>query len=226
MKIWQKIYVFSLLLLMLVLNMGGVILIQNAHNNLLGKEVEKCIDEQKNISADLEANDILLQERESWDKHSYAKRKPVQSLVSEYIESNNTINGYDKCLEILNLHNKVIYRNIKIPIPKKRDEINLYSCRTQNYIIRTLKEKQYLFISSIIMLKHTNYKISYIKDISNVYAERTKYYTFFIKLDIFISVIFAICMFFISKLITKPINCLIESTKRISQGDYSENSVS
>ena len=42
------------------------------------------------------------------------------------------------------------------------------------------------------------------------------------KLDILICSLFAVFMFFISRLITKPINTLIASTQKISLGQYSE----
>ena len=49
MKLWLKIYLFSLLLLIFTLNIAGFILIQKLHNDLLEKEVEKCLAEQKFI---------------------------------------------------------------------------------------------------------------------------------------------------------------------------------
>ena len=61
MKLWLKIYIFSLLLLIFTLNIAGFVLIQKLHNGLMEKEVEKCLAEQKFSSSELRINSISLQ---------------------------------------------------------------------------------------------------------------------------------------------------------------------
>ncbi len=220
MKLWQKIYLFSLLLLMFTLNISGITLIQRAHNNLLEKEVEKCINEQKFISSGFRINSIVLER--AYPYYNEDIDESISTIINEYMSyvSNEDKNhGY---IEVLDLQNKVIYRSKEVPILDRRDELENLSFGEINYIIRGLDNRQYIFVSSLANIRNTPVKISYIKDISSIYSEKMNYYNFFIKLDILISLIFTIFMFFISRLLTKPIKPLIDSTKKIAEGQYSE----
>nr|WP_297421022.1 HAMP domain-containing sensor histidine kinase [Clostridium sp.] len=77
-------------------------------------------------------------------------------------------------------------------------------------------------MSSLVNVYDVPIKIYYCKDISNIYIEKTNQISLFIKLDILICFLFSVFMLFISRSITKPINTLIASTRKISLGKYSE----
>lgn len=220
MKLWLKIYLFSLLLLVLTLNLAGFILIQKLHNNVLEKEVNKCIAEQKFISSQLRINSISLQKIRL--DYSPDINRPISTLMCEYNSSINNEEGSRGEIEILDLQNKILYSDVKFPVSDKKNELEELSQGTVKYIIRTLDNKQYLYVSSLIDVYNVPIKIHYAKDISNIYTDKMNYYTLFMKLDILICSIFAVFMFFISRLITKPIDTLITSTQKISLGQYSE----
>ncbi|WP_252229012.1 MULTISPECIES: HAMP domain-containing sensor histidine kinase [unclassified Clostridium] len=221
MKLWQKIYIFSLLLLIVTLNIAGFILIQKLHNNLLEKEVEKCLSEQKIVSSEFRINSLALQ------KIYYLNTAPdinmsISTLMSEYNSLLDREDGQHGDIEILDKQNKVLYSDVKFPISDEKQELENLSVGKTNYIIKTLDGKQYLYVSSLVNAYNVPIKIHYAKDISNIYIEKINQYALFMKLDILICSLFAIFMFFVSRLITKPINTLIDSTQKISLGQYSE----
>ncbi|NFN93873.1 MULTISPECIES: HAMP domain-containing sensor histidine kinase [Clostridium] len=221
MKLWQKIYIFSLLLLIVTLNIAGFILIQKLHNNLLEKEVEKCLSEQKIVSSEFRINSLALQ------KIYYLNTAPdinmsISTLMSEYNSLLDREDGQHGDIEILDKQNKVLYSDVKFPISDEKQELENLSVGKTNYIIKTLDGKQYLYVSSLVNVYNVPIKIHYAKDISNIYIEKINQYALFMKLDILICSLFAIFMFFVSRLITKPINTLIDSTQKISLGQYSE----
>ncbi|MBN1036455.1 sensor histidine kinase [Clostridium botulinum] len=221
MKLWQKIYIFSLLLLIVTLNIAGFILIQKLHNNLLEKEVEKCIVEQKFVSSEFRINSLALQ------KIYYLDTSPdinmsISALMGEYNSLIDREDGQHGDIEILDKQNKILYSDVKFPVSDEKQELENLSVGKTNYIIRTLDGKQYLYVSSLVNVYNAPIKIHYAKDISNIYIEKTNQYALFMKLDILICSLFAVFMFFVSKLITKPINTLIDSTQKISLGQYSE----
>lgn len=111
---------------------------------------------------------------------------------------------------------------MKFPVSNEKEELENLSVGKINYIIRTVDYKQYLYVSSLVNVYNSQVKVHYAKDISSIYVERMNQYTLFMKLDVLICSLFAVFMFFISRLITKPINTLIASTQKISQGQYSE----
>ena len=220
MKLWIKIYLFSLLLLIFTLNIAGFILIQKLHNDVLEKEVNKCIAEQKFVSSQLRMNSISQQKIHS--DYSLDINMPITNLMCEYNSTTNNEDGYRGEIEILNQQDKILYSDVKFPVSEEKDELEELSQGTFKYIIRTLNNKQYLYVSSLINVYNVPIKIHYAKDISNIYNDKMNYYTLFMKLDILICSLFALFMFLISRFITKPIDTLIASTQKISLGQYSE----
>jgi len=223
MKLWLKIYLFSLLLLIFTLNITGFVLIQKLHNNLLEKEVEKCISEEKLTDTQLRMNSTSL-------KRIYSNISPginisISNLISEYASSINPEDGNNGNIEILDSQDKILYSDMKFPVSNEKEELENLSEEGTNYIIRTLDNKQYLYVSSLVSVYNSQIKIHYAKDISSIYIEKMNQYALFLKLDVLICSLFAVFMFFISRLITKPINTLIASTQKISLGQYSERVV-
>lgn len=87
MKLWLKIYLFSLILLVLTLNLAGFILIQKLHNNLLEKEVDKCLSEQKSVASQLRINSLYMQK--IYSDTNYDINLLLGTLMDEY--NNSTI---------------------------------------------------------------------------------------------------------------------------------------
>ncbi|BCZ45936.1 two-component sensor histidine kinase [Clostridium gelidum] len=220
MKLWLKIYLFSLLLLIFTLNIAGFILIQKLHNDVMEKEVNKCIAQQRFISSQLRINSISMQKINS--DYSPDINMPISTLMCEYNSTIDHEDGYQGEIEILNQQDKILYSDVNFPNSDEKAELEDLSLGTIKYIIRTLDNKQYLYVSSLLKVYNVPVKIYYTKDISSIYTEKMKYYTLFMKLDILICSLFAVFMFFISRLITKPIDTLIDSTQKISLGQYSE----
>lgn len=220
MKLWLKIYLFSLLLLIFTLNIAGFILIQKLHNDVMVKEVNKCIAQQRFVSSQLRINSISIQKIHS--DYSPDINMPISTLMCEYNSTIDHEDGYQGEIEILNQQDKILYSDVNFPNSDEKAELEDLSLGTIKYIIRTLDNKQYLYVSSLIKVYNVPIKIYYAKDISSIYTEKMNYYTLFMKLDILICSLFAVFMFFISRLITKPIDTLIASTQKISLGQYSE----
>ncbi len=220
MKLWLKIYLFSLLLLVFTLNLAGFILIQKLHNDLLEKEVDKCIAEQKYVSSQLSINSLYMQKIYS-DTASDINIL-IGTLMDEYNRSINRETGEHGDIEILDSKDKIMFSDMKFPALDDKKELENLSPGKINYIIRTVGDKQYLYVISLVDVYNSPLKIHYAKDISKIYIEKMNQYALFMKLDILICSLFAVFMFFISKMITKPINTLIASTQKISMGQYSE----
>lgn len=220
MKLWLKISLFSLILLILTLNLAGFILIQKFHNDLIEKEVDKCLAEQKFVSSQLRINSLYMQKIYS-DTTSNINIL-IGTLMNEYNSSTNHEAGQHGEIEILDSQDKILYSDMKFPISNEKQELENLSLGKINYIIRTVDDKQYLYVSSLVNAYNVSIKIHYAKDVSNIYLEKMNQYAIFMKLDILICSLFAVFMFFISRLITKPINSLIASTQKISLGQYSE----
>ena len=211
MKLWQKIYLFPLLLLVLTLNLSGLLLIQNFHNSLLKKEVEACITEKNFLTYELKINNQN-------DRRSSNLEWTISTLMTDYADSIH----YEGTFQILDSGNKLLYTDFDFPLPPTYEELKNLSFGQTHYIIRPLGGHYYLYIASLTDAYSTPLKLYYAKDISTIYDERQTHFNFFLKLDCFICLIFAIFMFLISHKITKPIRILTSSTQKITSGKYNE----
>ena len=214
MKLWQKIYLFSTLLLIFTLNIAGFLLIQRFHNNLIKQEVDKSLNEHNLIISELNFNATLIHK---YSSYPFNLERSISSLMSPYSISTHNNSFY----QILDSNYNLIYTDPNFPISPSREEFENLSDGKTYYIIRPIDESYYLYICRLSTIHNKPTIIYYAKDLSMLYAEKYHYYTFFFKLDIIICCIFAFFMLFISRLITRPIHTLIRSTKEITSGKYS-----
>lgn len=107
-------------------------------------------------------------------------------------------------------------------VSTEREELDNALPDKRQYIIRDIKDKTILFITSLVKVRGQDFKFSYIRDVTYIYQDKKQQLKFFIRLSVMTTMIMAIGMYMLSKRITSPIDRLISSTKIISQGNYSE----
>ena len=214
MKLWQKIYLFSTLLLVLTLNISGFLLIQRFHTHLIQTEINKCISQQQSTVAELDYSASLLHSDASTAFNIYLS---INSLMTPYERSLS-----DGCYQILDPDGNLIYTSFSFPTPTSFEDLEGLTADSTHYIIRNVDQNSFLYISQLCNIQDTPIILYYAKDITPLIQEKYNYYSFFIKLDIIICFTFGMFMFFISYFITQPINTLINSTKKITEGHYEE----
>ncbi|MEJ8553805.1 sensor histidine kinase [Tepidibacter sp. Z1-5] len=211
MKFWQKILIYSVILFLIMFNIGAYFLIENSHNLSLKREVNRGLSDH--LNAYLGVKSIITSIKE-----------PVSEEFMYYILKNYMKNFKDEktYIEILDSNNNEIFSNLNFNIKGNRVELKNLISNERSYIIRDIGDKTYIFVTNLLEGDRENFKFTYIRDISYVYEERKKEYAFFIRLEFIISIILAGGMYFLSKYITRPIDKLIDSTKRIKEGKFSE----
>nr|WP_297421023.1 hypothetical protein [Clostridium sp.] len=139
MKLWLKIYLFPLFLLILTLNLSGYILIQKFHNDTLEKEIDKCLAEQKFVSSQITINSIYMKKINS-DTSSDINIL-VGTLMDEYNNSTNHEARQHGDIEILDSDDKILYSDMKFPVTNDKQELENLVLGKVNYIIRTVNDK-------------------------------------------------------------------------------------
>lgn len=216
MKFWQKIYLFALLLVIFAIGLTGVILIQNLHNKLMEKEIEKSIAEEKLLSREIQIENLYFQ------NYIYSSnpttRRSLESIAKDYM----TTNSDEIKIQILDIYNNILFTVANFPTANYESIFDNLSSSTSNFIIKKVNDKIYIYICGISEFENAPIKVLYAKDITSIYTQRQDYYVFFIKLALWICFIFSIFMFFISRLLTHPIEKFIVTAQKISSGNYSE----
>ncbi len=214
MKFWQKIFLYSLLLFLVTFNFGGYFLIEKSHNLNLKREVDRGLSEHFSIYTSIiyyTLFSIRLNPNNLADSN--------KEVMTNYLEN---FNNKDIYLEVLDEDNAIVFSNLDFEILEEREELKLAIRDKRKYIIRDIGDKTFLFITNLLDVNGNSLKFSYIRDVTYIYEDRQNQYNFFIRLEIIISMILAVGMYILSKYITKPIEQLINSTKIISKGNYTE----
>lgn len=212
MKLWQKFYIITLILIILASNLIGFLFIQHSHNNILKKEIDSSIMEQKFVSYQIK---LSLSDFE--ESSSISIERFILKMMEKYTKSIN----YNLNYQILNNNNELIYKDIDFPHSKNNPELENISFNNTNYIIKPINGKYYLYICSMIDNTNIPLKVHCAKDISSLYEDNRSNWILFLKIDLFISILFAVGMLLISKYLTRPIEELTFFTKEITSGNYS-----
>lgn len=210
-KIWKKIFVYSILLFILLFNGAAIIIIENIYNRSLNVVITTGLNEYEGIKNSLYLNSDLI---ENYDMER------VKSLLREFVyDSVSSI----KNIEIFNEENMpVLNISNKVYSDEDRAEVLGAGLDEAIFIIRRVEGSKLLFISSRVRINNLEYKIVLTKDISYVAEERLENYKLFLLLTTVVTVLLAAGMYIISKLITNPIQALTEASNSIKKGDYSK----
>lgn len=209
-KIWKKIFLYSIILFIILFNGAGVVIIENIYNRNLENTIVSYINEYKSIRNSIYLNADLL------SRHS---PDILLSVIKNYIYGD--ISGV-KNIEIFDKKNNIILNAKNLGITSYREEVQKASIKECKFIIREIEGKRLLFIGSTFKVDSETYKLIITKDINFISEERSKNYELFILLSLVVTVLLAIGMYIISKNITNPIIDLINVSNSITKGDYSK----
>ena len=214
MKFWKKIFLYSLILFLLLFNGGGIILIEKIHSENLNNAIKSLMYKSLNVESVMYLNSDYLM---NIDVDSESNIKNWMDIIINGYSLNN-VEQYNT--ELYSMGNKEISSDLKNKVSGDRQEI-LQAKKGQKYfIIRTINNKKYAFVSSIVNLENRNFKLIISKNIQQVYEERLNNYKFFIIIDFIILTILSIGMYIISKKLTKPLGTLSDISKDIAKGKY------
>ncbi len=214
MKFWQKIFIYSLILFLIVFNIGGYFLIKNSYHLSMKREIDRGLSEHLSVYSGVRLiiKDRLLYEENFGEAYLHVAMK-------SYINSFNDKKIY---LEILDEENDTVFSNLDIKIKGERIELENPLLDKRRYIIRDVEDQTYLFITNLLQVNDVYLKFTYVRDISYIDEEYKKQIYFFINLSMMVTFILGIIMYILSKVITKPINKLIDSTQKIAKGSFKE----
>lgn len=106
-------------------------------------------------------------------------------------------------------HHTVYSSSADAGMPHPRPELLDTPLDEIRHMLSDADQRTMLFTASQIEINQKRYAISYMKDITPVYAERMEQYQFFWQVGIAACLIYMILMFFISKGLTKSIDNMV-----------------
>ena len=219
MKFWEKIFLYSLILFFLLFSGGGIILIEKIHSESLDTAIKSIMYKYLNVESVMYLNSDYLMDI---DVNSESNMKNwVDIIINGY--SVNNVEQYNT--ELYSMENKIISSDLKEKVTGKRTEILNAKENEKSFIIRTINNRKYAFVSSIVSLENKDFKLIISKDIQYVYTERSNNYKFFMIIDLIMLIILSAGMYIISKKLTNPLVKLSNVSKDIAKGEYNIRAV-
>lgn len=212
MKLWQKICISSLLLFLAVFTGANIMMIENSRKITFARILRQSADEQENISSGI-VRYVWTNIKDKVEGEDIR----YQDVIIEYLA--DRINPQGTWLEI-QAEGEALYSNIDFDLPISNNSD--YLGRMAEYNVLETDGRQYLVLSSHIDVKGLMVRNLYLVDISDIYADVTAQYAFFIKLMAGISIIIVVGMFLITRHFTKSLRILRESVRKIKAGNYAE----
>lgn len=228
MKIWQKIFVYCMLIFITIFTISGILITENNYSVMINEEIKSTLNEEKNFEM-LIRNIIFANAFQKWRDNynvynnfsSYRSiegiiRQNLDTSLSSYIDQNVFITIEDKVGQtIASTHNKIWEF-------ERPEEVSAMQ-GNRSYILRYIEGRHYIFISNLIDLNEVDYfLISYARDITYIDDVKRNHYKSFIITEVVSILVLSVLMFFLSRYITRPIGRLINITENISKGNYNE----
>lgn len=212
----RKIFLYTVILFLLLFNLGGIALIEKINSNNLQTAIESAIYKHSNTKSiiDLNNDNMLIIDVEN----NTSLKHWMEVTINGYVM--NDIDPY--YIELYSNNNEEIISNLNTKITEERKEIINAKKDEKSFIIRDVNNEKYIFVSSKITLKNKEFKLITSNSIQDVYNQRIGNYKFFMIIGFIDFIVLAIGMTIISKNLTDPLVKLSNVSKDIAKGDYSK----
>lgn len=215
MKLWQKIFLSSLVLIIVAVNIVSVTLLNNSHKLIIEREQSHAINE-----------------------HEYFTAAFVNAITYEKLASNALLlNQYDIVKIAVSVVNSqqlkcAIYIDTKSPAGKNitnelnamiRDDFLDYIDKTGNeYGIKvfTADESKIMVIGSAVSVEDMTFFIVTTSDISEIYTLKEQQSNFVRQVSIGASAVISLILLIMTIILLQPLKRLNIYTKAIAGGEY------
>lgn len=208
----MKLKIFSLCIAIYIVTLAftGLIVSKNTYSSLLQKEVNRSLNEEKNlkVSAVLYIMVNMDKSKEGTNIEDYAAK------ISDMFGTKDTF------VEVYSKEGKLLSANPHMNWPFKREEILEVNKTGRNYMLRELNGKHYLFVNDELKANDGKLIISYIKDISQVDIQMKEEHFYFLRAGIIGLFVIGLITAALSNIVLKPIADLSNAAKEIASGNY------
>lgn len=214
MKLWFKIFISSLFLIIAVINVTAVVVLSNNQSLMISRERSRALSSHEFICASISNN--ITYERLKSDVFMLTKNdidNSVEKIISQQIDKDSVVIICDSDGAVS------YYGNAKPNIDVLLDALN-----GENDVASMILDcdgKSYICVGSTTKLEGKDYTVFTASDISEVYQERDRELAFVQIISIVFAVVIAIILLIIIKVLFRPLGKINVSINEIAKGDYS-----
>lgn len=214
MKLWFKIFISSLFLVVAAINITAIVILANNQSLVISRERSRAQSSHEFICASI-ANNITYERLKS-DAFMLTKSdidRVIEKVISQQLEDGSIAIIYDNNDTALYFGDEK--PNIDALFDSMKDENDITS------MIIDYNEKSYLFVGSKSKFEGESYTIFTANNISEVYEERDRELVFVQIISFVFASIIAVILLIIIKILFRPLGRINTSINEIANGDYS-----
>ena len=215
MRFWQKIFLISLTVLTVAINIIAYMLTGNNHRLNREKELASSREMYSIVVSSFQTNVLYERYRSSEDPFDASRIAQIARGFSYQF-------ALDKLFIQLNSSEGArLFSNFDNELPPQL----LYGILEEGGARQLIGKDEdsgqvYLYISSPVVIQSETYFFTTIKDITSIYEVRGEQLMFFSVVGPIVSVVVAAILLFVSRMLTSRINKLRRSTRLVSEGQY------
>ena len=212
MKLWQKVFLCALFLMMAAIHVVSLVLVQNSQQLMLEREQSRCLESHENLSANL-VNRVI------YERLRLNKIVLDEETIQEQMELSLAAVGSNTFgAAVYQDGQKLASSGVSIPaVDLPQDFIRKDFCS-----LRPIEEdgQHYLLAASFLFVEGQQMELYTVSDISEIYTLRAKQLAFIQRMGLIFSCCSAVVLLFLMIPLLSPLGKLNQITQKIASGNY------
>lgn len=215
MKLWQRIFLCTFLLVMAVIDLTAVLLVGNSHNLLVQREKSHAVSRQETLIGSLK-NELVLKR---WRGNRYSLGdEEIKGVIEQILEEWALEEGAAVCRSgTLISSSNLVFDNKKEAFVNGLEDLN-----ASHLQIVTEGERYVLLAVSAFQIENAEYSLLTETDVSEIFGLRRSQFQFAVWMSIACSGAISAALLLILHFLLKPLARVNRTVDLIAGGQYGE----
>lgn len=224
MKFRYKVIIINIILLSLTLGIVGYLLMERSYNLAINSEIKSAVTENNLVQSSIEYSLLDVINR----------KQAINTMLPSICDQvySGMVSGEEALL--IRYADKYIYvsegafagsRTVADPEAAIPEDLFKFSDETRkNYLIKEEDDRIYLYVTSFSSISEKNLNIITRRDITELKSLLDRSITDYRRITVIIISAAALLLYIFSRLLTRPLEKLSDTTDSFAEGDYSVRS--
>lgn len=215
MRLWQKIFLCTLALVIFAINLSAGMLLGTTHRQMVSREQERALSEHASAEVSLKSHTLYARLKNN-NNILLSPDDLIATLRSEALDfslAGGGVSLYDR------LGERVLSTS---PLTQDQEAALRAAAEQERYRVSTLDQEgaTYLMVSSVLSLEEQPYTLVTCFDVTPVYALRTQQLAQVQRMGIFSALVISGVLLVMVLVLLRPLDRINEATRQIARGHY------
>lgn len=216
MKLWQKIFLWTLSIVMMAVSITGIMILKNNYNTSIDRQIDSTLSEHNYLISN--TKNKVSAERLKVGAILYTTND-ILPIIKGIFDNNDEKEGTK--IALINNDGDFLYKNNGV-LTDESLIASVIKDEATYKIIKVNKSKHYLIIGSPVTLEKQQFVFLTSTNITNIYDLYKQQLNYTKLLSITLSLGCAFFLLILVKLLLRPLSYLNVATHSIASGDYSK----